>query len=57
MVYALIKDGVVKNTIVADADFIATIQDQWDYCIRIDQLDPQPSQLWLYDGETFTPPS
>jgi hypothetical protein len=53
-IYALIKDGVVVNTIVADADNIAVISSLWDYCIDITNLTPRPSVNWLYDGETFT---
>lgn len=57
MIYALIKSGVVINTIVADADFIASISANWDYCIDITSIDPQPWQGWTYDGSTFTAPS
>lgn len=57
MVYALVKDGVVKNTIVADSGFIATISGNWDYCVDITSLNPQPWQGWTYDGSTFTAPA
>jgi hypothetical protein len=54
MVYALVKAGVVVNTILADATFAASLTG-YDYVVRVDTLDPQPSIGWLYDGTTFTP--
>lgn len=57
MVYALIKNGIIENTIVADSNFISTIQSQWDACVRIDELETQPGIGWEYDGEVFTNPN
>lgn len=56
MRYALIRSGVVVSRIVADANFISSIQSQYDHCIRVDQLDPEPGLGWLYDGVLFSPP-
>jgi hypothetical protein len=56
MVYALIKNGVVENTIVADANFISLINSQWDNCIRIDELEIVPGIGWTHDGSVFTNP-
>ena len=30
MNYALIRDGIVQNVIVADASFVALIRSEWD---------------------------
>lgn len=57
MIYALIKDGIVKNRIVADSDFIALIADKWDFCIQVSGMDPEPQIGWLYDGSTFSEPT
>lgn len=57
MVYALIKNGIVENTIVADANFINLIQSNWDYCIRIDNLSEIPGIGWTYDGVNFSDPN
>lgn len=54
--FALIKDGKIKNIIVADEAFIALIQNEWDYCIEIvGELDV-PSIGWSYDGQNFSKP-
>lgn len=46
-VYAVIQDGVVTNTIVADS---------WPEGIDITDVVPCPTPGWRYDGQTFTPP-
>lgn len=56
MIFALIKNGIIMNCIVADQGFIDLISSQWDYCIRIDEIDPRPGINWTYDGENFNPP-
>lgn len=56
MIYALIKNGIIENTIVADANFISIIENNWDSCIRIDELDPMPGISWTYDGNNFSEP-
>ena len=48
-IYALIKNNKVENTIVAEQNFIDSIQNQYDYCIRIDQIDT-PCK-WIKDNE------
>jgi hypothetical protein len=55
-IFALIKNGVVENTIVADEVFAAAIAAQYDFVIRVDELDPRPGIGWLYDGENFSQP-
>jgi len=57
MVYALINNGVVVNTIVADEAFIASIQANYDNCIRVDELEVKPSIGWTYADEVFSNPN
>jgi hypothetical protein len=45
--YAIIKDGLVANVVVADAEFAAT--QGWVEC-------PTAGPNWKYDGTTFTEP-
>lgn len=56
MVYGLIKDGVIKNVIVATQQFINNVPG-YDYKVRIDNLVPKPGIGWAYDGNTFTAPA
>lgn len=52
MRYALIKDGIVVNTIVAEQPFIDTIKDQYDAVIENDSA----AIGWTYDGSVLAPP-
>ena len=52
-VYAVIQDGVVTNTIVADQAFI---DQYYPGSPRIDNVAPQPGIGWGYDGTTWTAP-
>jgi len=54
MNYALIKSGLVENTIIADASFIEVIQSEWDHIVDI--TDTEYGIGWLYDGQNFTLP-
>lgn len=56
MFYALVEDGVVVNVIVADANFIANIQSQYDACIEITNNPGDPGMGWTYDGTNFAAP-
>lgn len=53
MKYALIKNGVVENIIVADEQFIATLTD-YDHIEALDAPEEQrvAGPGWLYDAET-----
>ena len=51
MIYALIKDGIVKNVIVAEAAFIDVISNDWDYIVDI--TDTEYGVGWTYNGEEF----
>ena len=48
--YALIKDGFVVNTILADKEFVKQILNQWDYIINIDNARPYPGIGWMFNS-------
>lgn len=54
MEYALIKSGKVQNTIVADADFVASIAQDWDH---IEPLFGNAGIGWGWDGSQFVAPT
>lgn len=57
MVYAQVKDGIVRNTIVLDdLTLIPLFSEGFDAFIRVDNIDQPPSINWTYDGNTFNPP-
>lgn len=57
MVYAQIKDSIVRNVIVLDDVTLAPLfDDSFDAIVRIDNLFPSPGIGWSYDGNTFSPP-
>lgn len=49
--WACIKDGVVVNVIVADAEFAAKVPSgpMWDRLVRIDGAKPEPTMGWTYN--------
>lgn len=51
MIYAIIDNGEVINTIVVDGECSCPGS------VRIDELVPVPGIGWSYDGETFTMPA
>ena len=53
MDYALIKNGVVEGVIVADADFVAGIADQWDH---IEPASGGVGPGWGWNGTQFVAP-
>jgi hypothetical protein len=53
MNYALIKNDVVANVIVADAEFVAGIADQWDH---IEPATDGVGPGWGWDGSQFAAP-
>jgi hypothetical protein len=56
MIYALVKNGVIENTIVADESFVSLIQPDWDFVLRIDQMENQPAIGWGYADGVFSEP-
>jgi hypothetical protein len=61
MIYALIRAGVVVNTIEANPSFLPTIAGGYsgpgDAIVRIDDLTVRPGIYWTYDDGKFTPGS
>ena len=53
--YAVIKDGIVDNVIVADTQEIAE-QATGLTCVEIEYLPGSPGIGWSYDGAEFTAP-
>ena len=51
--YALIRNGIVENITVADADFVAAIHADWD---RIEPLQDGAGIGWRWLGKKFVPP-
>jgi hypothetical protein len=54
MIYAVIKNGVVDNTIVASQSFV---NQHYPGAIRIDQMNPIPGVGWSYSNGQFSPPN
>jgi hypothetical protein len=55
MNYALIKDGIVKNIIVADSNFVDLIKSKWDFVVDV-TTNEEAGVGWLYDGKNFIIP-
>ena len=57
MIFALVKDGVVVNVIVAEQDFADAIAPNYDAVVEVDYEDPKaPSIDWKYVEKEFSPP-
>lgn len=56
MIYALIKNGKVRNVIEADPAFIVEIEKDWDAAPRVDNLEERPSIGWDFIDGAFTNP-
>lgn len=63
MVFAQIKNGIIKNTIVLDDEsqielfnFDPLTNDPYDEILQINQLYPRPGIGWTYDGIIFIAP-
>ena len=52
-VYAIIENGLVVNTIVADQNFI---NQNYPDAINITNISPRPGINWTYQNNTFTEP-
>lgn len=53
MVYAQIKDGKVKNTIILDS-YDATFLTGFDYLVDVTSVSPVPGIGWSYNGSDFS---
>lgn len=52
-IYALIKSGLVINTIKADDNFISIINNQYDEIIDVTEYETYPSIGYVWDGTIF----
>lgn len=59
MRYALIKNGMVENIIIAEPDFIAAIADDWEHIEPLDTPEEQALNVgigWTYVAGVFAAP-
>lgn len=56
MIFLLIKNGVVVNSVVADQTFADSIKSQYDFVIQTANKPGDPSVGYLYNGSTFSAP-
>lgn len=56
MYWALIKNNKVVNAIKAKEDFINRIQQDYDYCIDVTNMEERPTIGWLYENGQFINP-
>ena len=54
--YALIKNDIIINIIMADAAFINIIKNQYDACVDISAMKKQPSIGDIYRRGRFMKP-
>lgn len=57
MIYALIKNNVVQNCIVADEAFIASLAHDYDLVLPFDESSgswPGPGDIYSPETKTFT---
>lgn len=55
-IYALVSEGLVVNTIKADAEFIPLIEADYAAVVDVTAAEPQPSIGWSYAEGTFFAP-
>lgn len=53
MIFAVIENGLVVNTIIADQDFIDKV---YPDAVDITELDLKPEIGWTYDKKKFKKP-
>lgn len=51
--YALIKNGIVKNVIEADAAFVASATSEWDHIVETSEVGVD----WTYNNGVFSAPN
>lgn len=54
--YALIKNEIVENIIVATEGFIKVACTHYDACVEVTDLEVKPSIGWKYIEGEFSPP-
>lgn len=55
-IWAVIDDGVIANTIVADDTFAASIRPEHDDVVEITDLDPRPGVGWTVTAAGYRSP-
>jgi hypothetical protein len=55
-IYALVSNGLVVNTIKADADFISLIEADYTAAVDVTDIVPQPAIGWAYVDDAFVAP-
>jgi hypothetical protein len=55
-IFALIKNGIVAQVIVAGDEFVDLHMKQRFECVRVDELESRPGIGWSYDGVFFFAP-
>lgn len=55
-IFAILDDGVVTNTIVADDEFAALISGEHSAVIDITDYKPRPGIAWTFNGDEWRPP-
>lgn len=56
-IWAVINDGVIANTIVADDVFANIIRPEHDDVVEITDLSPRPGINWTVEADGYRPPS
>lgn len=57
MVYALVRNGIVSNVIIAEPSFIPAIAQQYDFIVDVTAFTPQPNIGDTFNGSAFIPGS
>lgn len=53
MIFADIENGLVKNTFIADQEFV---NDHYPNAVEITDMNPRPSFGWIYEDGKFIEP-
>lgn len=56
MIYALVKNGLVENVIVAKPEFAKGLEKNFDHVLDVSEEPNRPGPGWTYDGEKFSAP-
>ena len=54
--YALVKNSLVENIIIADNDFVGHIRNEWDEIVELSEDNFAVSIGWTYADNQFTKP-
>lgn len=56
-IYAVIEDGTIVNTLVADPSLLPMVENEHTVVLDITDMDPQPGVNWSSSDGEFRPPS